>query len=794
MSRETLKNLKPKPNNSFPKKKKKKAIPKNDELQTKTKIKILLYSWVAVLSPLFIIALMLLTTFESDLPSIEALENPRSDESTNVYDAHGEIIGTLFAPHTNRTKISYQELPENLINALKATEDKRFESHSGVDGRGVMRAVLGAVTGQNKGGASTITQQLAKMMFHNPAKSSFKRIRQKFAEWIIATRLETRYTKKEIIAMYFNQFDFTLNAVGIHSAARIYFGKEPKDLTTEESAVLVGMAKNPNFYNPKSHPENALKRRNTVLSLMRNENYITAQEYDSLSKLPLALDFHRETYNSGVAPYLRAYVKKEVKKIIKKKGLLNEYGKPLDVERDGLKIYTTIDKKMQIHAEKSVATYLKSLQKTFTKDVKKNKNYPFADNVSKKTINRIMEQAVKQSPRYKKLVQQGKDYKAIKKIFATPVDMTVFDWDSKQHKKKVKMSPLDSIKYYKQILRVGFISIEPTTGFVKTWVGGNDYEFFKYDNVYQSRRQVGSTMKPFVYAASIESGNAGGGTGNLTPCTEFPNVRYCIEILNGNTTKQWCPGGERDYDGFPTPLFFALANSMNNITAKLTENPHTIPRVIQYFETMQLKNNSFASTPSLALGVCDLSVIDLTAAHSIYSNEGTYIKPVVIARIEDKNGKVIYESQMNITPVLDKFTAFDVLKMMKGVTGVKRPYDGKIGGTARRLRDSNKPYSFFGTMAGKTGTTQNNSDGWFVGHTPDLVTGVWVGCEDPTVHFSTTRLGQGANTALPIWGYFMNSVYMDKSIKINKGDFSPPIKGMSTVISCKNKPTNTPEW
>jgi len=785
MSRENLKNLKPK--NKPKAKVKKKSTVKNEkeELTLKGKIKIMLFTWLAVLSPLLIVGLMLITTFESDLPSIEALENPRSDESTNLYDANGKIIGTFFAMHTNRTKVSYQKLPKDIINALKSTEDKRFENHSGVDGRGLVRAILGAMIGQNRGGASTITQQLAKMMFHNPSKSAYKRIRQKFAEWIIASRLETRYTKDELIAMYFNQFDFTHNAVGIHSAARIYFGKKPQELKIEECAVLVGMAKNPNFYNPKSHPDNAKRRREVVLKLMMGQGYLTQLEYDSLRVLPLGLNFQSETYNSGSAPYLRAYVKKEVKKIIKEYNLENEYGKPFDVNRDGLKIYTTIDLKMQKHAEKAVASHLKSsLQKQLSKEVKKNKNYPFGNTVSSKTRNSIMSRATKQSTRYKRLVKEGKSNKEIQKIFATPVKMTVFDWSGKNFQKKVTLSPLDSIKYYKQILRVGMVSIEPSTGFVKAWVGGPNYRRFKYDNVYQSKRQIGSTMKPFVYAAAIETSNINGSFGNSTPCFTLPNVKYCIEIPNGKTTNMWCPGGQRNYDGFPTPLYFALANSMNNITAKLTETPTVIPRVNQYFETMKLKNKSFTSGPSLALGVCDLSVIDITSAHCIFSNKGDYIEPIVIARIEDKHGKVIYESQANITQVLDENTAFDILKMMKGVTGTRRPHDGKIGGTARRVRDTNKPYYFGGIMAGKTGTTQNNTDGWFIGHTPDLVTGVWIGCEDRAVRFTSTKYGQGANTSLPIWGYYMKSVYKDKSLKINKGDFQPVVLGAKTVIEC----------
>lgn len=790
MSRANLKNLKPRNKPKAKPAKSNKPKKNANELSRKSKVMVMLYVWLGVLSPLLIVGLMIVSTFESDLPSIEALENPRSDESTNLYDANGKMIGTFFAMHTNRTKVTYQELPQHLINALKATEDKRFLDHSGVDGRGLMRAVLGAMVGSKKGGASTISQQLAKMMFHEPAKTPYKRIRQKFAEWIIASRLETRYTKDEIIAMYFNEFDFTHNAVGIHSAARIYYGKEPKELTIQECAALVGMAKNPNFYNPKSKPENSQRRREVVLKLMMGEGYITAVEYDSLRALPSGLNFSKETYNTGNAPYLRAYVKNETKAIIKQNGLLNEYGKPFDVERDGLKIYTTLDLSIQKYAEKAVADYVGgSLQGAFTKDVKKNKNYPFGDEVSATTRENVMNRAVEQSERYKALKVAGKSDAEIKKVFAAAVKMEVFDWKSKDYKKEITLSPLDSIKYYKQLLRVGMVSIDPNTGFVKAWVGGPNYEAFKYDNVYQSKRQVGSTIKPFVYASAIESSNASGGFGNMTPCSEFPDVQYCIEIPNGNTTKLWCPGGQKEYGGLPTPLYFALANSMNNVTAKLTENPTVIPRVNAYFEMLKLKNNSFTEGPSLALGVCDLSVMDITSAHTIFSNNGAYIKPIVIARIEDKHGKVIYESHTEVIQVLDENTAFDVLKMMKGVTGVRRPVDGSIGGTARRIRDTNKPYAFTGIMAGKTGTTQNNSDGWFVGHTPDLVTGIWVGCEDPTVHFRETGLGQGANTSLPIWGYFMKAVYKDKGIKINKGDFTAPTPGAKTVIECEEIPT-----
>jgi len=779
MSKQTLKNLK-----------KKKPSSGQLELSRKAKRVILILLWIGILSPILFIYSMIGLTSEDELPSLEQLENPRSDEATLVYDANGEILGSYYI--SNRTKVSFNELSPFLVDALVSTEDERYFEHSGIDGYALGRAIAGAAIGSNKGGASTITQQLAKMMFHERPQSKWARIKQKFSEWIIAVRLEKNYTKEEIMAMYLNQFDFLNTAVGIHAAARVYFNKEPIDLKIEEAAMLVGMAKNPSIFNPIRNPDTTEHRRMIVLYQMKKNDKITQAEYDSLRVLPLGLDYNPETHTSGLAPYFREHVRLEASAILKKRNIKNEFGEEINLYTDGLKIYTTLDAQMQKHAEWAVDEYIgKSLQAEFDKNIAKYKNTPFSNDVSKSSRNNSYSRAVKNSDRYRKLKAQGALQAEIDKSFATKTRMTVFSWTEKNHKKTVEMTPLDSIKYYKSLLRAGLISMDPNTGFVKAWVGGPDYRYFKFDHAYNAKRQVGSTMKPFVYAAAIQD-KILASKAQQAPCKEYPNIKYCVDYAYGSETKQWCPGGEKDYDGIPTPVYFALANSMNNITAKIIdESGGNNKRVVEYFQEMGLSNNTILPVASLGLGVCDLSVLDMTSAHCIFSNKGYYIEPITIARIEDKNGKVLYEAQPKIKQIISEEVAYEMLKMMKGVTGVKRPADGKWGGTARRLR-SNKPYAFSGIMAGKTGTTQNNSDGWFMGHTPDLVTGVWVGAEDRGVHFSTTKLGQGANTALPIWGYYMKKVYADKKIKISHSDFEAPYSGYSTTIECESIPDTDP--
>jgi len=767
------------PNRSKKSTSKKKAKPKKkgtgknklSRLTGKQKALLMLGTWIVVFLPTIFVYLMLQTVTEESLPSLQELENPKSDEASQVFDFNGELLGTYFK--TNRTKIDYQDLSPFLVDALVATEDERYWTHSGVDGRALARAITGMGT---KGGGSTITQQLAKMMFHERPESKIARIKQKFAEWKISVRLENSYSKEEIIAMYFNEFDFLYNAVGVHSAARIYFGTTPDKLKIEEAATLVRMAKNPSIYNPKMHPEKSLKGRNQVLKQMFKNKMLTKEQKDSLQALPLVLDFNLESHNSGLAPYFREKVKQTTKSILAASGKKNKYGKPFSIYTDGLKIYTTLDSKMQKHAEWAMKEHLsKELQAALDKNIKKNKNYPYSNSIGSTTANLYLQQEIKGSTRYKRLKKAGLSEKAITKNFNTETDLVIFDWDAKRHRKHVQMTPLDSIKYHLKVLRAGLVSIDPHTGYVKAYVGGPDFRFFKYDYASTAKRQVGSTIKPFVYAAAIESGV-------LDACTEAPMIRYCIDLEDG---KQWCPGGEKDYDEVSTPAYFGLANSSNPFTCHvINKMGGKNTRVVEYFDKMGIKNKSIKAIPSLGLGVCDLSVIEMTSAHAVFTDNGFYHEPITILRIEDSNGNLIWEVEPVIKEVMNKNHAYEVLRMMKGVTGVTRPADGKRGGTARRLRASGRPYKFAGIMAGKTGTTQSNADGWFIGHTPDLVTGVWVGCDSRAVRFSSTALGQGANTALPIWGYYMQKVYKDKKIKISHKDFPPIHPGDPTKIEC----------
>lgn len=754
---------------------KKSSVKKGDKgLTRKQKIGLLVGTWLVVFIPMIFIYVMLWSIPEEELPSIYQLENPRSDEASLVYDANGELLGTYYI--SNRTKIAYQDLSPFLIDALVATEDERFFEHSGVDGWALMRAVAGAVTLRDKGGGSTITQQLAKMMFHDPPATTFGRIRQKFAEWVIAGRLEQRYTKKEIIAMYFNEFDFLHTAVGVHSAARVYFNKNSADLEIQEAAMLVGMFKNPNTYNPLGDSITAVERRNTVLYQMKKNEMLTQVQYDSLIQIPLVTDYHPETHTTGLAPYFREMVKQEATKILAYNGVMNTYGEPINIYTDGLKIYTTLDANMQKHAEWAVEKHLsEDLQALLDKDVEDNKNYPFNNAISSSAAEKFLMAEIQKSDRYKHLSALGWTESKIMESFNTKISLKVFDWSSKNHYKTVDMTPLDSIKYQMKMLRAGLVAIDPHTGFIKAYVGGPDYQWFKYDYAKDSKRQVGSTIKPFVYAAGIEAGV-------ITPCTEIPMIEYCVELDDG---KMWCPSGN-DFDGTMTPVYWGLASSNNPVTTYVIKKTGgNNSRVVKYLNAMGMKNSTVEEVPSLGLGVCDQSVMDMTAAHAVFSNHGYHNKPISILRIEDASGKVLYEANVFPTQVMEPEVAFDVLKMMKGVTGVKRPSDGKWGGTAMRLRSSKYAYQFSGIMAGKTGTTQGNTDGWFIGHTPDLVTGVWVGCDHRGVRFSSTAQGQGANTGLPIWGYFMSKVYGDSKIKISHGDFKPVHPGEPTIIECE---------
>ena len=770
------------------KKKQQKKKRSSEELPMKSKLSVLALLWFGMLFPVFMVYIMVPHEGSDKLPPIEELENPRTDEATLVYSTNGEVLGSFYLH--NRTKVEFDELSPFLVNALVSTEDERYFEHSGIDLRALSRAVVSLGT---KGGGSTISQQLAKMMFHKRPKRKWGRIKQKFAEWKIAIELEKRYTKEEILAMYFNEFDFLNTAVGVHAASRVYFDCEPIDLKVQEAAMLVGMAKSPVLYSPVRKPENALKRRNQVMFQMVRNGKLERSAYDSIKEMPIELKFEPETQNTGLAPYFRSEVAMQVKDILKRGGFKNEYNEPMNLYRDGLKIYTTIDSRMQKHAEWAVERHLGGeLQKAFDKNVSKYKKAPFANNVSSKTISNSMARAIKYSDRMRNMKKGGYSEEEIMRSFDVEREMKVFAWDGDDYEKTLTMTPRDSILYYKQILRVGLVSIEPQTGFVKAWVGGPNFRYFKYDHAKKAKRQVGSTIKPFVYAAALEQ-NVFAENPMDAACMEVPNVQYCVDYAYGSETKKWCPGGDK-YDGVMTPLYCGLAGSKNNVTAKvIAASGGDNARVLRYFRTMGMENSTMEAVPSLGLGVCDVSVMDMTAAHSIFSNQGTYIEPTFIIRIEDKNGKVLFEANPKIEEVVNPFAAFEVLKIMKGVTGVNRPADGKMFGTARRLK-SGKPYAFGYKMAGKTGTTQENTDGWFIGHTPDLVTGVWVGAEDRGVHFSSTALGQGANTSLPIWGYYMGKVYKDRKIKINRGDFDPPYEGYPTEIKCKSQVEEEDPW
>ena len=792
--------------------KKKASIPKSKVR------KFLFIFWLIVLSPFLGIALLLLIASNSDLPSTEALSNPKTNLATEVFTSDDEVIGRYY--RENRSDIRYENLPPHLVDALVATEDARYWEHSGVDFIGLARAA--AYMGK-KGGGSTITQQLAKLLFTEEYENiGFleRAFLQKPKEWIIAARLEQQYTKQEIIALYLNRYDFLNQAVGIKSAAYIYFDKPVDELNVEESAMLVGMLKNSSLYNPIRREELVHKRREVVLSQMVRYQYLSQEMYDSLRVTPLELDFQRVSHDEGSAPYFREVLRLELKQILNETNDDGSYkyakadGEPYDLYSDGLKVYTTIDARMQEYAENAVQDHLAGeLQEDFWKDLKKrrDKNYPFYNGIKDNDRERIMSFAVKQSERYKKATGQmcpdckrpkfyineknvegvphfycdpekggcGHEWvklsdAEIEKQFETPTEMRVY---SHSGPIDTVMSPIDSIKYHKSFLHAGVVSIEPQTGHIKAWVGGVNYKFFQYDNVRQSHRQVGSTFKPFVYATALRLGKHG--------CTEYPNQKVVIEMPDGQPP--WSPDNSDFKYGEIVTMKYALANSMNTITAKLIKEFGTDP-VVTTAHDMGIESE-VPSVPSIALGVAELSLLEITSANATFANKGVYIEPTFITRIEDKNGNVIYEPEMNIRQGIDEYTAYKTLHMMKGVVdGAYNEELGKTSGTGVRLRMDLKAREYDGIkvpMAGKTGTTQNNTDGWFIGLTPNLVTGVWVGAADPAVRFSTTSKGQGANTALPIYGFYMNSVYDDKKIALSQEDFEVP-EGLDVeMLDCR---------
>ncbi|MFH7003197.1 penicillin-binding protein 1A [Flavobacterium bizetiae] len=703
------------------------------------------------------------------MPSFEDLENPDSNLATEIISSDGVVIGKYFK--TNRSQLKYSDLPKSLVEALVATEDARFYEHSGIDGRGTLRAVFSLGT---NGGASTLTQQLAKQLFHGEGSKFLPfRIVQKIKEWIIAIRLERQYTKNEILAMYCNVYDFGNYSVGVSSAAQTYFSKDPKDLTMDESAILVGMFKNSGLYNPVRNPEGVKNRRNVVLSQMEKAKMITTAEKLRLQALPIALKFKLESHREGTATYFREYLRDYMKKWVAENKKPD--GSDYDIYKDGLKIYTTIDSRMQLHAEEAVSEHMKNLQQQFFIEQKTNKNAPFV-NITQAETDKLMMQAMKNSTRWAIMKDMDKSEDDIIASFKVKTKMRVFTWKGERD---TVMTPLDSIRYFKHFLQSGLMAMEPQTGNIKAWVGGINYKYFQYDHVGQGARQVGSTFKPFVYATAIEQLN-------MSPCDSILDGPFMIHKGRHNVTADWEPrNSDNRYRGMVT-LKQGLANSINTISAKLIDRVGP-EAVVELTHKLGVKTE-IPAQPSIALGAVDITVEDMVAAYGTFANQGVYVKPQFLSRIENKSGEVIYEPIPESHDVLNKDIAFAVIKLLQGVTETGSGARLRTqGGGSGDNRWTGYPYMFKNAIAGKTGTTQNQSDGWFMGMVPNLVTGVWVGCEDRSARFKSLTYGQGATAALPIWGYFMKLCYADPGLQVSKSEFERPAN-LSIKVDCYSAP------
>jgi penicillin-binding protein 1A len=716
-----------------------------------------------------------------EMPDYTVLENPKTNLATEIISADGKTLGKYYF-NDNRTPVDYSELPQHLVDALIATEDARFHKHAGIDAVGTMRAAfyLG-----KRGGASTISQQLAKQLFNRrEGASTLQKLTQKVREWIIATRLERQYTKEEIIAMYFNIYDFGNNADGIRSASKIYFGKEPMELDIKESAMLVGMFKNSSLYNPRPHrnPVGTKNRRNVVLDQMYKYGYLDKDVKDSLKLTELDLRYSPESHREGLATYFRAYLSDFMKEWIKENPKPD--GTKYNLYNDGLKIYTTLDSRMQQYAEEAVREHMPKLQAEFDNQNQPSRNptSPFLD-ITNDEINQLLKQSMRRSERWRKMKYDlKKSDDEIIASFNQPIEMTIFSWRGEID---TIMKPIDSMRYYKSFLHPGMMAMEPQTGHVKAWVGGMDYYHFQYDHVKQGKRQVGSTFKPFVYAAAMDELH-------LSPCDSLPRTPITIEAGKFGNPEPWTTrNSDGKYDGFQT-LKSALANSTNTITARLMDQigPQL---VVDMAKKLGVEQN-IDPVPAIALGTPDLSVYEMVAAYATFANKGIYNKPVMVTRIEDKNGTVLYQVTPETKDVLSEEVAYVTVNLLEGVTQF---------GSGQRLRSTwavntplykevitGYPYAFENPIAGKTGTTQNQSDGWFMGMVPNLVTGVWVGAEDRSVHFKGIAYGQGASMALPIWGLFMKKCYADKDLEVSKEEFEKP-EELSIRVNCNEVPSPT---
>ena len=699
-----------------------------------------------------------------EMPDFRQLENPNTNLASQIISSDNKVLGKIHFGE-NRTPIEYSDLPRDLIDALIATEDERFYSHSGIDFKATLRAIVFL---NKRGGASTISQQLARQLFVGVrSKNIFEAITQKAKEWVLAVRLEKQYTKEEIITMYLNIYDFGYNGDGIKSASNIFFDKELDSLKIEESAVLVGMLKNSSYYNPLRRPELVKSRRNVVFGQMRKNNHLNDRELDSLKQLPLEINYTPQSHREGLATYFRAYLQEFMKDWTKEN--TKEDGSKYNLYLDGLKIYTTINHEMQGYAEESVKAHMANLQREFFKQntPKLNPTAPFLDLESEDSIN-IFKRAMKRSERWRKMRNSGKSEEEMFESFQKPVSMRIFSWDGDID---TIMKPIDSIRYYKHFMQVGMMSMEPQTGHVKAWVGGINYKHFQYDHVKQGKRQIGSTFKPFLYATAIDQLK-------LSPCDSLPDAIYCIEPNKFGNPEPWCPTNSSDkYGGFRT-LKNALANSKNTISAQLMDKVGPKP-VADLARNLGIES-FIPDVPAIALGTPDLSVYEMVGAYGAFANQGIYVKPTMITRIEDKNGALLYQSSPETKDVISEESAYVTLNLLEGVT--------KFGSGARLRHDipeeernpvyknvvTGYPYKFENAIAGKTGTTQNQSDGWFMGMVPNLVTGVWVGAEDRATHFETIAYGQGATMALPIWGLYMKKCYQSEALGISIEDFIAP--------------------
>jgi penicillin-binding protein 1A len=709
------------------------------------------------------------------MPPIEELENPKNTVAAEVYSADGKVLSTFYYEKAgNRVLVGYKDLSPVLVEALIATEDVRFSNHSGIDVKALFRAIIKRVFffDRNAGGGSTLTQQLAKQLYTPRAENKLERLFQKPIEWVIAVKLEKFYTKEEILTMYLNQYDFNYNAVGIKTASWVYFNTTPDKLTIEQAATLVGMCKNSTLYNPIRFNERTRLRRNVVLNQMYKADYITKAVRDSVQALPLVVDFHKVDHKEGLAPYFREYLRQMLTHKKPKRGNYaswqaqqykddslawetnplygwcnkntKEDGSHYNLYTDGLKIYTTIDTRMQAYAEEAVSEHIGGyLQGLFNKEKKGRSYAPYSRNLKQEEVDKILQRAIRQSERYR--VMKNADYsdKEIMAAFRKPVEMTVFSYKGMID---TTMTPLDSIRYHKFFLRAGFMAMDPMNGHVKAYVGGVAFNPFQYDMVMTGRRQVGSTIKPFLYSMAMEEG--------YSPCDKVVNEPITIITETG---EPWTPrnaGSSRV--GEVVTLRWGLANSNNWISAYVMSHfsPYTFVRLLRSYGL----NGQIDPVVSLCVGTCDATVAEMVSAYTAFVNRGIRVQPVLVTHIEDKDGNALAHFSPQMAEVFSESTSYKMLSMLRAVID---------GGTGSRVRFK---YNVQGQIGGKTGTTQNNSDGWFMGLTPRLVAGVWVGGEERDIHFDYTNEGQGANMSLPIWARFMNKVHANPELGISPSD------------------------